>query len=367
MFGLGEKNTFVGVDIGTSAIKIVEIKLNGNKPCLSNYAWMEVENLGNMNADTFESTILECLKRIFRETKISKENIYVSIPSFGGLVTLIEFPEMSKDDLDKAIRFEAHKYIPTSIDEVVVSWDIVGKKTAQNNPIVNTQESSATASTSETKIQILLVAAPRNKVVRYEKLMKDAGVELKSIEIESFSLVRSLIGNDPGNFLIVDIGSRICNIILVESGQIKINRNIDAGGRNITREIAKSMNIDENRAEKLKISGKELLNKETGMVFSVLQNVAEEGKRVIDAYSRNSNNFKIDKVILSGGTASFKGVEKYFADNFGLEISIGNPLGRIEYDKRLEPKLSKSKAQLSVCLGLALKGVEEYFVNKNKK
>jgi type IV pilus assembly protein PilM len=361
MFGFG-KNKFLGIDIGTSTIKIVEIKMSSSKPTLSNYAWMKVGNLGDIKYSSFDSTLPLYLKKIIKEAGFKSREGYVSIPASGGLITLIEFPEMSREDLDQAIRFEAHKYIPTSLEDVVLSWDIVNKKTASHLLKKAGDELKAKNDAPEPadKIQVLLVAAPKNKVAKYEQLAKNAELELKSIEVESFALLRSLVGNDQGNFVVVDIGARVCNIILIEKGVIKVNRNIDAGGKDITKTIARSMNIDEERAERMKMSGKDFLSKESNITFPSLDLIIGEVKRVLGAFYKNDDGSKIDGVIISGGTAGLSGIDQYFSDSLGTRVIIGNPLRRIEYDAVLEPKLSAIKSQLSVSIGLALKGAEEY-------
>ena len=215
MFGFG-KNKFLGIDIGNSSIKIVEIKIGNNKPVLSNYAWITLPMVpGEAQKDFSEEALAEYLRRILRSAKFKSKEAYVSMPAFGGLITLIEFPEMSKEDLDQAIKFEAHKYIPTSLDDIALSWDILNKKGSSLVRNRESEELGDKTEASDAKLQVLLVAAPKSKVKRYEKIVKEAGLDLNLIEIESFSLMRSLVGNDTGNFMIVDIGYRLCNIILV--------------------------------------------------------------------------------------------------------------------------------------------------------
>jgi len=365
MFGFGEKK-FIGIDVGTSNIKIVELKISKNKPVLSDYARVQLNGLmgdGDLKASYFETVLPEYIRRMVKASGMAGRDAYFSIPSFGGLITLIEFPDMSKEDLDQAIKFEAHKYIPISLDDVVLSWDIVGKKDLKKTLVKQNGDAPGAASVPEGagdgKIQVLLVAAPKNKVIKYEKLAGNTGLRLKSIEIESFSLVRSLVGNDQGNFIIVDIGSRICNIILVERGVIKANRNIDAGGRDISKIIAKSMNIDDERADKLKVSGKNFLSGDSGISFPVVDLIVGEISRVMNAYYKTDPKTAVDGIILSGGTAGFPGLDGYFSKALGIKTIIGNPLGRIEYDKRLEPKAQELGNRFSVAIGLALGGVDE--------
>ena|SRR3990172_6124990 len=356
------KNSFLGVDIGTYSIKVIEIKVKNSKPTLTNYGWISLDDLKNKEKSTFDDTSWPIfMKRILNEAKIKSKNAYVSIPAAGALITLVEFPNISREDLDQAIKFEAHKYIPISLDDVVLSWDIVSIK-SKNNLIKRLSEETKTESKDaiQNNIKVVLVAAPKNKVEKYEKLVSGLGLKLKSIEIDSFSLVRALVGNDQGNFIVVDIGSRICNIILVEKGLIKVNRNIDAGGKDVTRAIAKSMEIDEDKANAMKVSGKKFLTGQNPVVLPALGTIIEEIRRVLSDYYKNESGSQINSVILSGGTANLKGISNYFQNYLKIKKVIGDPFSRITCDEKLMPKISQIKTQFSVCAGLALKGVEEY-------
>lgn len=346
MFGLFKKNLYLGVDAGTSSIKIVELKMDGKVPSLTNYAQMSTEDL--KNGELYETLLAKCLSRMIKEGRFKSKEVNISVPSFGGLITLLEFPSSIKNDLAQAIKFEAYKYVPTPMEEVVLSWDIV-----------NGQNTNKLADSASDKIQVMLVAASKNKVFGCESLVKNAGLNLRGIEIESFSMVRSLIGNDQGNFVILDIGSRICNIILVEKGMIKVNRNIDAGGKDITHTIAQNMGISEERAESLKISNKDFFNKESNMIFPALESIAAETSRAINSYYKTEGNSKVDAIILSGGTANLVGVDRYFSEKIGIKAVVSNPFSRLNYDKKLEPLFNKIGTQFSVAIGLALKNGSE--------
>lgn len=351
MFGFGKTN-FLGIDIGTSSIKIVELELKGNKPTLTNYGWVYLEEL--IKEQNSLALWKRYITKILKDGKFKAKDACISISSAGSLITLIEFPEMEKEDLDQAIRFEAHKYVPVPLEEVVLSWDVIGAAASNNLNGIGQEENAPVR-----KNQVLLVAAPKNKVEKYELLMKEVGRNLKSIEIESFSMIRSLLGNDPGNFIIIDIGARICNMILAEKGVIKANRNIYSGGLDITKNISKSMNIEEKRAENLKTSGENFLNGESKIVFPSLEVVISEVKRIMEAYHRNDERKVIDGLIISGGTAKLNGIAEYFEKSLGIKTRIGNPLSRVDYPKTLEPKLDEIKTRFSVAIGLALKGIED--------
>lgn len=335
MFGLFRKNLYLGVDIGTSAVKVVELKVDSGVPTLTNYALMNAD--GFKDGEIAGSFLSKCLAMMVKKGEFKSDNVNIAVPSFGGIITLLEFPSSIKNDLAQAIKFEAYKYVPSPMEDVILSWDIISNKQVQD------------------KIQVMLVAASKNKVMECESLVKNSGLNLQGIEIESFSMVRSLIGNDQGNFIILDIGSRVCNIILVEKGVIKVNRNIDAGGKDITRTIAQNMGVSEERAEDLKKSNKDFFSKESGMVFPVMESIAGEVSRAISARYKEEGKSKINAVILSGGTANFKGIDRHLSEKIGIKTIVGNPFSRLNYDKKLESVVKEIGTEFSVAVGLALK------------
>lgn len=349
------QNTFLGIDFGTASVKIIELRINNQKPELVNYGWAEFDVLKTAKdskleyADAKPKAYLRALiKKMNPQTAIT----YASIPSFNGLVTLIEFPDMDKDELAEAIEFEAHKYIPSSMDDVAISWDVVSRK-----------ENSFAANSSETlvkKIQVLLVAAPREKVDKYEKLMAAAKLKIKATELETFSLARSLVGEDPGTYIIVDIGFCACTIVLVEKGIPKVNRSIDVGGSDITNAIAENLNISKERAEAMKRQGKDLINgQETAIILPALESIVSEVSRIIATFKSKAGNPAIDSIILSGGTANMAGITEYFFKTLNVKTVLGDPWKKIIYDEKLAPLIKKMGSSFSVSVGLALRGVED--------
>jgi type IV pilus assembly protein PilM len=358
----GKKNHFIGVDFGTSSIKVVELSYKNQKVSLENYGIINLDwENQSIGKDAFRKTSYEqklgnSLKSLLSRMKLKSGSAYVAIPGFSGLITIIELPEMQDEELTKAIHFEAHKYIPSSLDDIAMSWEII-EHINTNLPLSLTNEKT----TSDKKIKVLLVAAPKKDIELYDKFVSGSSLKVNAIELETFSLIRSLIGDDSGNFLIIDMGARATNIILVEKGIAIVNRNIDVGGNEITAAIADSMNISKQRAEIFKKGEKDILNsKETGLVIPALESVASEAKRILAAYKTKNINARIDGVLLSGGTARMKGLEEYFANLLETKAMLGNPWRRIAVQDEAKSLTAQLGGSFSVVLGLALRGLEEY-------
>ena len=357
----GKKNHFVGIDFGTSSIKVVELSYENQKVALVNYgiisldSEIRVEQQQGAKASSYEQKLNEALRGLINKMKLKKgAQAYVSIPGFSGLITIIELPDMQQAELAKAIQFEAHKYIPSSLDEVTMSWEIVEHIGAAPTLAQNIGKDGGK------RIRVLLVAAPKKDIERYDRLVGGANFEVNAIELETFSITRSLVGDDNGTFFIIDIGSRATNMILIEKGVVRVNRNVDAGGSEITSAISDSMGISKQRAETFKQGDKNFLSGNAALIIPVLELISNESKRILSAWKDKNPESHIDNVFLSGGTSKMKGLEEYFTRNLGMTATLADPWKRINVDENAKELTKVLGSSFSVAVGLALRGVEEY-------
>jgi len=345
-FGFGKPH-FLGIDFGTASIKAVELTVENNRPILVNYGQVSLADLENgtpPQGRSYEEEIVLHLKTLLERMKPESRSAYVAMPAFIGLISLIELPVMEEAELQEAVRFEAHKYIPSSLDEVALSWEVIGTHTVPGEG---------------EKLEVLLVAALNKEVARYEHYVAGAALDLDFLELETFSIVRSIIGDEPGMSLVIDIGSRATNLVLVENGLVRVSRNLDVGGRDITRVLAESLNITEERAKILKRSGKDfLIAPESALTFPSLQMIASEADRMLAAYQAKHSGVQCKQIVLSGGTALFAGLVQYYSTLFKVPVVLGNPWRNIEYDALLEETLRVFGTSFSVAIGLALRGTD---------
>lgn len=345
-FGFG-KPYFLGIDFGTASIKAVELSVKDNHPVLINYGQVSLADLEKgtpPEGRSYDEEVVLHLIALLKEMKPKSRSAYVAMPAFIGLISLIELPVMEESELQEAVRFEAHKYIPSPLDEVALSWEVIGVRDAPDGT---------------SKMEVLLVAALNKEVSRYEHHIASSGLKLDFLELETFSMSRSIVGDEPGLTLLIDIGSRASNLVLIENGLVKVSRNLDVGGRDITRVLAESLSITEERAKVLKRSGKDfLIAPESALIFPALQMIASEAERMLIAYQGKHSGVQCKGIILSGGTAQFSGLTEYYANLLKLPVRLGNPWKNIEYDPRLAEKINEFGTSFSVAIGLALRGTD---------
>lgn len=347
------KNRFLGVDFGTASIKAVELELRGGKPELVNYGeatLLSPDGGSNIPIRSFKEDMILRFRALLERMHPGTDEAHVSMPSFLGLISLIDFPEMGDDELEESVRFEAHKYIPSPLEDVALSWEVLGKKDV---PLPD-------GSGTQKKIEVLLVAALNKEVWQYEGYVREAGYGLKLLELETFSIARAMVGTDPGTFLVIDIGARAANLVLIEGGYVKMSRNIDAGGRDVTRTLSESLNISLDRAEILKKSSKDFLNsRETAVIFPAIEMIVNEAARMVESWSSKRSDVRFDSVILSGGTARMMGISQYFSSRLGIPSVLGDPWRNVTCPKALQPAIDRMGSSFAVALGLALYGMSE--------
>lgn len=347
------KQRFLGVDFGTASIKAVELEMKNGAPELINYgeaALLAPESgRSGVPVRSFKEDMVLRFRALLERMDPGTRDLAISMPSFLGLISLIDFADMTDAELEESVKFEAHKYIPSPLEDVALSWE---KLSVKEVPLPD--------GTIQKKTEVLLVAALNKEVWQYEGYVRAVGYDMKLLELETFSIARSIVGDDPGTFLVIDIGARAANLILVEGGLVKMSRNIDAGGRDITRTLAEGLNISVERAEILKKSQKDFLNaREASIIFPAIEMTLNEADRMIDSWKTKWPDAHLDGVILSGGTARLTGFAQYASSKLGVPAILGDPWRNIVCPTTLQSMIEKLGPSFSVAIGLALYGMKD--------
>ncbi len=356
----GEKGK-LGVDIGTAAIKIVELEKVGGRFSLKNYGLFElkgtdVQSSGPGTSQSIlklpDQEIIWGLKELIRKGGIKSTDTITSIPSFSTFTTIIEMPYLSEQDLAKALPFEARKYIPIPLSEVILDWSIIGI-TNQAGPV------TAGSASKPTTVQVFLAAVPKDETEKYKRIMKGAGLNLRALELENTALIRALLGNDLSPTAIVNIGGRSTSIVIVDKGYERVSHNYEIGGFEITRSISRSLNVSIEKAEELKrkmglkeadenIVNEAMINLIDMMVF--------ETRKTINNYE-SSKNQKISRVLLVGGLTNMPNFMNYFKQKLNMDIYGANAFARIIYPESLKPVIQELGNTFSIAAGLAMRDI----------
>ncbi|MBX4211623.1 MAG: pilus assembly protein PilM [Candidatus Yanofskybacteria bacterium] len=366
IFNLFKSKSKLGIDIGTSSIKVIELSKQGGRFALENYGIFELKGSGAAGSDQSilklpDQEIVWGIKEVLKTAKFKSKDVIASISSFSTFATVIEMPYLSEDDLAKAIPFEARKYVPIPLDEVILDWSIVG--IADQKPIATTTASPTPIPTQQpvpgkaTTVEVFLAAVPKDETARYQKIMKEAGLNLTALELENAGLIRGLLGNDLSATAIVNIGGRSTSIVIVNRGYERISHNYEIGGFEISKAIARSLNIDLEKAEGLKrklglIESTENIIREA--MLSLVDMMIFETKKTIATYEESKNQ-KVSRVVLVGGLVNMPNFVNYFKQKLGKDVYVGNVFARIVYPQELTPIIQELSNNFSVAAGLAMR------------
>jgi len=356
--------SFLGIDLGTNGVKIVQLGFEERRARLENYVIvenLERQDIGqNINEHISSIPINKIAKNLaetIKETGITAKKVTMSVPISSAFSSVVYLPNMADDEIPKAVNFEARRYIPIPLSEVVFGWNIISKEevTESNKNSKSLKENG--------KIKVLLVAIPKETTNKYASIARLLKLELVALETESFSLARSLIGKRSGTFTIIDIGDRSTDITIVENGNVLLGHSVSGiGGLEITKIISHGLNIDFQRAEllkrdmgsKLKSSNKNI----SEIILPIVSVIVSETKKINNAYSR-TNKKEVQKIILTGGSSNIAELVNSVYDGLKIAVEIGNPWENIAYNKVLSEKLKQLSPHFSVAIGLALRGPED--------
>jgi type IV pilus assembly protein PilM len=350
----------LGIDIGTSAIKIIELSRRGERVNLENYGEIKGEAFYAKSFRTFEKNVLSlsqqdiarAIKAVLEEAKIKTKKCVFTIPDFTTFFTTFELPPMSESELPQAVTFEARQHVPLPISEVTLDWKVI---------------EGVYVGKEKTKLKILLVAVPNELVNQYQTIALASNLELNFLVAEAFSLVKSLTSEEEkGVILIVDIGSQSTTCSVVERRILKISYSFDISANQFTDQISRGLMVDYKTAENLKqkyglltVEGPSLRERANirNILSPLIDELVKEVERSLDSFYQMEGK-KARKIVLAGGSALLPGLLEYFRDHFKIEVEIANPFSRIFYPPILEEKLKEMGPPYAVAVGAALEGLE---------
>ena len=361
LFTFGNTNTAVGVDIGTSAVKIVQLKKSPSGPELVNYGMMPLPpDCMTEGAVGDPQSVAAVIKDILKSRKIKPERTFVSISGQNVIMRFTKLPVMSQEEIKQTVRIEAEQYVPYAIDEVSITHAVL-------STVEEEEEGGG-------KYSILLVVAQKDLVNSYTDVLKSAGVTPEVVDVDTIaalnalesSYMQSATSQEGGEVVaIIDAGARTTNISVLKAGNLMFTRNIPIAGNNITEMIKDVMKQEFDQAEALKIEEAEVsigdagANEISEVVKTTVEELASEIRRSFDYFKAQSREPLIHRIILSGGSSNLKSFNTYISNELGVDVFMGNPLEGIAVTAPDPDELYDNLQQYTVAIGLALRGVVE--------
>lgn len=353
LFGVKKRVSVLGLDIGSSSLKVVQLRRQGGSAVLETYgelalgpyAGSEVGQATNLPA----AKIAETLKDLMREANVTTIDAGVSIPFSRSLLTLVELPRREDQNEQKTIvELEARKYIPVPVSEVQLDWFVIPE------PIPEGAEPPA-------KAKVLIVAVHNDQLSLLQNVVSGAGLEASFYEIEIFSTIRSVVDEPVKPVMVLDIGASATKVYVVEHGVVALSHNIPQGGQDVTRTIASAHGIAVSKAEALKKAhgfgnGTDVYDRKT--IELVFARILQEAKRVQSQYE-TLNKKTVSSIVLTGGGGVTKELAEYAKTFFATEVKIADPFAKTEAPAFMRPVLQEIGPEFAVAVGIALRKLEE--------
>ncbi|MCX6718708.1 MAG: type IV pilus assembly protein PilM [Candidatus Staskawiczbacteria bacterium] len=341
----------VGIDVGTSSIKVVELSRWGQGKALENYGEIKSSSLykepfRNIEKGSYLLSnyfVSRAIRAILDEARIKTKAVIFSIPDFSTFCTSFELPPMGANELKEAVYYNASQYIPLPITETTLDWKLIG----------------GTPGEKQSALKIFLVAIPNQIIQDYQKVAQLAGVELYAVEAETMGLVRSLVRENKNCVCLIDIGVQSTTISMIDKKSLKKSYSFNFAGRQLTYNISSALGLGHVEAEELKnkeglVSSKEEISKTLYLLIDPL--IIEVKKILSDFYQQEGK--EADVIYLTGGTSSLPGLKEYFAEVLKKKVEIPNCFSELLYPPILEQNLEKMAPSFSVATGVALGGLE---------
>jgi len=342
----------LGIDIGTSVVKVVELAKQGEQERLVNYGFTSVQPVGELPPKkVLKDTLLlsakemaEVLIAILKTAKIRTRKVVFSIPDFASFFTTFSLPAMSGEEISQAIQFEARRHVPLPLPEVTLDWSVI---------------KGGTSGAKREESEVLLVVVPNETINQYKAIVELCQFELLALEAEVFGLQRALARKSEKTLAIIDIGAESTTCSVVDKNVLKISHSLDIAGNDLTERLSKSLDLDYKTAESLKekqglLSGKRNTRNVLVPIFDLM---ISEIQKVTQSFYQQEGK-EVQGYVIAGGSGLLPGIEDYFADILKKEVKIANPFSGIVYPPVLEGTLKDMGPGFSVAVGMALKGLE---------
>lgn len=341
---LSVKKEIIGIDIGSSSVKLVQLKEQKGAYTLQNVGILPLPLEAIVDNTLMDSSsIVETIKKLIKSLNVRVKDAACSVSGNSVIIRKISLPAMPSEELEEQIHWEAEQYIPFDINDVNIDFQILAPD--QQDP---------------SKMDVLLVASKKEIINDYLAVFNEAGMNLAVVDVDSFAIQNAFELNydiDPENVsALINIGASIMNLNIVKDDISLFTRDVQMGGNLYTEEIQKQFGVSIEDAERMKISGDSPdQGKLNDTISRVNETLAMEMRRSLDFYNTTAGEGKINGVYLSGGGAKTPMLVNAVQQRLGLPVEVINPFRNIKYnDKEFDADyLNEIGPLVSVAVGLA--------------
>ncbi|OFZ18425.1 MAG: hypothetical protein A2X94_15060 [Bdellovibrionales bacterium GWB1_55_8] len=341
----GGGQTAVGLSIGASSIKLIELKKNGKGWKLLHFGIAQISEDVIVDREIVNAVaVVDTIKTLVAQIKLGNKSVCTSLSGTSLIIKKMTLDVPNMRELQSQVFWEAEQYLPFDVSEVVMDYQVLSR--AKDN-----------------KTDVLLVAVKKGVLDSYMSCIEDSGLKPKIVDVDFFALQNLYEANYPANpneaVALVDIGATALKIVVVHAGVPIFTKDTAIGGRNVTAEIQKHLNLSYVDAETLKVGGQggPVPQEVSDLLHLGAENFAMEIKRALDFYAASSSSAPVSYILLAGGSAKIPELSRLVEESIGLPTQLINPFNSISYDPSIfsQDYLAAIGPMAAIPIGLALR------------
>jgi len=335
-------SAFFGLDIGTTAVRLVELHGNGTVKTLVKYAYVPVDSkIVLSDSKTDQQKLAQVIKDLLSQARMTTRNVAVGIPSQRVFTTVIDFDRLPASEMAKAIRYQADSLIPTPLENSKIDWAVIGDSPKD-----------------QTKVEILLSSVENTFVEQRLDMLESIGLEVIAFEPDNLAITRAMIAQDGvGPQMVLDIGSKSTDLVITMNGAPRLTRSIPTGAEAIVRTAAQNLNIEEKQARqfvfKFGLSKDKLEGRIYDAIISTVEILTSEIDKSIKFFQSRYGDSRITRMIVTGGASALPEFPLFLANKFGVEVEIGNAWRNVSFSPERQNELLSVSNHFGVAAGLA--------------
>lgn len=339
---LSSTSDFFALDIGTTAVRLVQLKGGGATRSLVRYGSVPIEKgVSQSDSPGHKTALLNAIQELMAQTGVSTKNVAVGIPSSKMFATVIDFANLPEKELPGAIMYQADQFIPTNVDDSKIDWQVIGP-----------------SPTDSSKVEILLASVTKSYAESRLNTLESIGLNVIAMEPDPFALARSLTPyNDEGATLILDMGANATDLVVTTGGAVRLARSIPTGGNTLVKAAEQNLSVDEKQAMQFVYKFGLIQDKLEGQVYKALTNTVDtlvtEVDKSIKFFTARYNKQPINKIIVTGRASVLPEFPVYLVNKTNVAVEIGNAWLNTSYPQANHNDLMSVANQYAVAAGLA--------------
>lgn len=333
---------FFGLDIGTTAIRAVQLHGQGHLKTLARYAYAPIDSkiaLSESKAD--QQKVIQAVRELLTAARITSRNVAVGIPSQRVFTTLVDIDRLSPHELAQTIHFQADALIPTPLAESKIDWVLLGDSPKD-----------------KTKVEVLLSSVTNAFVESRLDLLESIGLNVVAFEPDNLALTRAIIPPEAtAPQMVLDVGSKSTDLVVAMNGAPRLTRSIPTGSEAIIRSAMQNLNIDEKQAQqfvfKFGLSQEKLEGQIYHAIIGTVDILMSEIEKSIKFFQTRYTDTRIERIMVTGAASALPEFPLYIANKFGVNVEIGNAWRNISFAASRQNELLAVSNHFGVAAGLA--------------